>query len=208
MPLSGKAPPQDLRLARSDDLPTLLECLAGAFFEDPVWGLWSFPDPETRAAGLSRLLGFWARAGIRHEWSWLAGPEGTVQAGTVWIPPGRSETTSEDDAIFGPLIEELYGPRAPAAKALFESFEENHPQDEPHYYLSLLGTGREHAGRGIGMSLMRANLARIDGEHRPAYLESSNAANVARYESLGFRPRSRFGPPGGPVITTMWRPAR
>ncbi len=195
----------EFRRARSSDLPALTGCLAGAFAEDPVWGIWSFPDPVTRAAGLTRLLGFWAQAGVRHNWSWLAD---AGRAASVWIPPGRVETTSEDDALFGPLVDELFGSRADAANELFESFEAHHPKDEPHYYLSLLGTHPEHAGRGIGMSLMRANLARIDSERMPAYLESSNPRNIGRYEALGFHPRERFGPHEGPLITTMWRPAR
>ena len=42
----------------------------------------------------------------------------------------------------------------------------------------------------------------------PAYLESTNPRNLPRYEALGFRARSTFGPAGGPVVTTMWRDAR
>jgi hypothetical protein len=67
-------------------------------------------------------------------------------------------------------------------------------------------------GQGIprpNQALLTANLALIDKEHAPAYLESSNPANEARYERLGF---ARFGQfaviDGGPVITTMWREVR
>jgi hypothetical protein len=43
----------------------------------------------------------------------------------------------------------------------------------------------------------------------PAYLESSNPANNGRYASVGFEPHGEFSyPGGGPVVTTMWRPAR
>ncbi len=34
--------------------------------------------------------------------------------------------------------------------ALFDRFDEHYPKDEPHYYLSLWGTHRDHAGRGLG----------------------------------------------------------
>jgi hypothetical protein len=74
--------------------------------------------------------------------------------------------------------------------------------------LSLWGTHRDHAGRGLGTALIHENLARIDAEHMPAYLESTNPGNLPRYEALGFRRRDEFGPPDGPVITTMWRDAR
>jgi hypothetical protein len=42
----------------------------------------------------------------------------------------------------------------------------------------------------------------------PAYLESTNPANLSRYEALGFARIGEFGPDGGPLITTMWREAR
>ncbi len=59
------------------------------------------------------------------------------------------------------------------------------------------------------MWLLAHDLALFDFEHRPAYLESSNPANNDRYRTLGFEPVGEFSyPGGGPVVTTMWRPAR
>ena len=56
------------------------------------------------------------------------------------------------------------------------------------------------------MGLLAANLTRIDAESMPAYLESSNPANDARYERLGFEPRTKFSTPDGRhTVTTMWR---
>jgi hypothetical protein len=40
----------------------------------------------------------------------------------------------------------------------------------------------------------------------PAYLESTNPANLKRYESVGFQERERLTMPSGAVVTTMWRP--
>ena len=88
-------------------------------------------------------------------------------------------------------------------------FEAAHPHDEPHYYLSFVATHDDHRGHGIGEQLLATNLERIDAEHQPAYLESSNPKNLARYGRLGFVPRDEFTLPGnGPTVTTMWRPAR
>jgi GNAT superfamily N-acetyltransferase len=69
-----------------------------------------------------------------------------------------------------PLLEELVGDRA--------RFDAAHPREEPNFYLSLLGTHPSHAGRGIGMALLAENLARIDREGMPAYLESSNRRTI------------------------------
>ena len=66
-----------------------------------------------------------------------------------------------------------------------------------------------HRGHGLGIALLADNLARIDAEHMPAYLESSNPANNARYSRLGFEQRGAFSViDGGPIVTTMWRSAR
>jgi GNAT superfamily N-acetyltransferase len=91
--------------------------------------------------------------------------------------------------------------------ALFDYFGEHHPTDEPHYYLSLWATHHDHAGRGLGTALIHDNLTHIDAQRMPAYLESTNPANLPRYEALGFRRRAEFGPVDGPLITTMWREA-
>jgi hypothetical protein len=43
----------------------------------------------------------------------------------------------------------------------------------------------------------------------PAYLESTNPANLPRYERLGFVRVGAFTlPGGGPTVDTMWRAAR
>jgi GNAT superfamily N-acetyltransferase len=193
------------RAATSNDLDAIARCLAGAFFEDPLWGHWAFPSPAERAARLPRLLRFWAEAAITRPWVRITG---LLEAATVWIPPGVAELTEAKEIEFTALVDELFDGRAGELNDLFEKFKLHHPGDEPHYYLSLWGTDPDHGGRGIGTALLKADLARIDAEGMPAYLESTNPANLPRYEALGFLPRSEFGPPGGPVITTMWRAAR
>jgi predicted GNAT family acetyltransferase len=61
----------------------------------------------------------------------------------------------------------------------------------------------------LGMALLAENLGRIDREHMPAYLESSNPANNHRYERFGFAKTGAFYPPTGETpVTTMWRDAR
>jgi len=56
------------------------------------------------------------------------------------------------------------------------------------------------------MALLAENLARIDAEHQPTYLGSSNPLNDRRYAAVGFVPVSSFrAPDEGPVVTGMWR---
>jgi GNAT superfamily N-acetyltransferase len=164
-----------------------------------------FPDEGNRAQGLSKLMGFFATCGVARGGTQMTA-EGEAVA--VWFAPGVPEMTPADEAAFGPLLDEVFGPRAADVHALFDLFDEHFPDGDRHHYLSLWATHRDHAGHGIGTALIRENLARIDAERMPAYLESTNPVNLPRYEALGFQRRDDFGPPGGPVITTMWREAR
>src|ERR1039458_742104 len=192
------------RAAAPDDVPAVAACLTSAFYDDPVWGLWTFPDEASRAQRLYELMRFWALAGVRYPWVRMTDH---TEAVAIWLPPGEPEMTPEEKTAFGPLLTAVLGPRADEVHALFDCFGEHHPTDEPHYYLSLWATHHDHAGRGLGTALIYDNLAHIDGQGMPAYLESTNPANLPRYEALGFRRRAEFGPLGGPVITTMWREA-
>jgi GNAT superfamily N-acetyltransferase len=192
------------RPATSADVPAVAACLASAFFEDPLWGQWTFPDEPSRAAQMAVFMRFWATTAVRDPWVWMTEDCESV---AVWHPPGEPELTPEQEEELWPLIDDLFGERAGELRALFDQFDEHHPHDEPHFYLAWWGTHRGHAGRGIGTRLIRENLAEIDARRLPAFLESTNPANLPRYEALGFERRSVFGPPGGPVITTMWRNA-
>ncbi len=192
------------RAAAPGDVPAVADCLTSAFFYDPLWGLWSFPDESARARPLRALMSFWAKAGVRQPWVRMTPAAESV---AVWVPPGEAEMTGEEEAEFEELIDELFGARSAELMELFDRFDEHHPRSQPHYYLSLWATHRDHAGRGVGTALMRENLAEIDSQGMPAYLESTNPLNVPRYEALGFRRRGEFSSPHGPLVTTMWRPA-
>jgi GNAT superfamily N-acetyltransferase len=119
------------------------------------------------------------------------------------------ELTDEDEAAVEPLLRELIGPWTDTVLEGLHRFDTAHPRDEAHYYLSLLGTRSDRRGKGIGLALLRESLALIDAEGMPAYLESTNPINNRRYESVGFTGIGTFAMPAdGPVVTSMWRPAR
>ena len=46
---------------------------------------------------------------------------------------------------------------------------------------------RRLLAEGLGSALLTEGLSRCDQEHMPAYLESSNSANAALYQRLGFK---------------------
>ena len=143
------------------DVDAVAACLTSAFHDDPVWGPWMFPEDAGRAQRLYPLMRFFALAYARHSWGRMSERAETV---ALWLRPGEREMTADEEAAFGPLLDEAFGPRADEVHSLFNLFEEHHPVAEPHYYLSLWATHRDHAGRGLGTRLILEDLARIDAE--------------------------------------------
>lgn len=191
------------RRAEAADQPTIVKILVSAFFDDPTWA-WAFPDPQRRAGQQERLWTLFAQGAQRYPWVWLADGD---TATAVWIPPSGTELSEKQETELEALLVELLGADASRVLHLVELFEQVHPREEPHFYLTLLGTHADHRGHGYGLGLLAENLRRIDELGLPAYLEASNPANVALYERYGFRAVGRFSPPpDGPVVTTMWRP--
>jgi GNAT superfamily N-acetyltransferase len=193
------------RRCGTGDVGAVAGVLAGAFFSDPLWG-WAFPDLSERLAQQHALWALCVNGAIDHGWVWTTED---YEAVALWIPPDLPELTEPYASQLAPLLEGLLGDRAALVLDVFACLEVAHPREEPHYFLSLLGTHPDQRGRGLGMGLVRANLDLIDTEHRPAYLESSNPANLDRYRSVGFEPIGEIQlPEDGPPVTGMWRAAR
>jgi GNAT superfamily N-acetyltransferase len=190
----------EVRVATEHDVDGVTATLAAAFELDPLWS-WAFPS-----GGLAELWRLLVASALRYHWVWVAGD---YAAAAVWIPPGGVELTEAEEELLGPMLGRLIGQRAAEVESLFVRLAENHPEQPPHYYLSLLGTHPGHRGKGLGMALLAENLAAIDSEGMPAYLESSNPANDVRYERLGFVQAGEFQRPDGQLTcSTMWREPR
>jgi GNAT superfamily N-acetyltransferase len=190
----------EVRLATERDVDGIAATLVAAFHADPLWS-WAFPGP-----GLAPLWHLLVSSAMRYP---LVRFAGDFAAASVWIPPGGRELTAVEEASLAPLLESQIGSRAAEVLGLFERMERAHPAGPPHYYLSLLGTHPDHRGKGLGMALLADNLATIDAEGVPAYLESSNPENDPRYERLGFERLGTFERPDGQLTcSTMWREPR
>ncbi len=186
------------RLAQPRDLDLVTAIISAAFTGDPLWS-WAVPEPERRA----ELWRFTLASTLRYRCTWIA--DGGAAAAT-WIPPGGEELTPEAQQHLPALLSELCGARAGEVAELMDRFDAHHPAGEPHYYLSLLGTDPGHRGRGIGMALLAENLAAFDAAGVPTYLESSNPANVGRYEAIGYRQVGSFTTPDDAhSVAQMWR---
>jgi GNAT superfamily N-acetyltransferase len=196
----------ETRVATEDDLPAIGEALALAFEDDPLWG-WAFESGtrERKLESLSAVFGFFAGAAL--DFGWVRVTDG-AEAVALWIPPGSPEMTPADEARMPGLIAASCEPE-PARRVMemLDAFERNHPHEPPHFYLSLLATHPDHAGKRLGVGLVADNLAEMDAADppAPAFLESSNPRNLARYERLGFRPVRDVELVAGLTGTQMWR---
>jgi GNAT superfamily N-acetyltransferase len=176
--------------------------LAAAFHHDPVWS-WAFPDEAARPRQLGEVFELLIHSAIPLGWVWAR--EG-YEAATVWIPPGCSELDEVGVAELDSLVHALDRTRPPRILEVISCFEAAHPRHREHFYLSLLGTHPASRGGGLGMALLAENLELVDREGMPAYLESTNPANVRRYESVGFEVLREVELPAGcPSFTSMWR---
>lgn len=195
----------DARVARAGDLDSVAETMAQAFYDDPVWS-WAFPEAERRLEQHRILWRFAISSALGHNWVWLSGDSA---AAALWIPPGEPELSPSDEERLAPMLEDLLGDGAARVLDTFERFDAAHPDGEPHFYLSLLGTHPDHRGKGRGMGLLADNLALIDEQRAAAFLESSNPVNDERYERLGFARCGEFQlGEGGPIVGQMWREPR
>lgn len=192
--------PVEARVAVADELAALTETLTLAFREDPVWS-WGFSVRERGLAGMRAAWRLFLNSALGYGWVWRTEDFSAV---AVWVPFGKPDLLPEDEERFEPLMRETLGDGADRLLKAFEPFEEARPS-EPHYYLSLLGTHPGRRGEGWGMGLLADTLARIDAEGSAAYLESSNPANLPRYERLGFAVFDQLDLGEGKSVAQMWR---
>jgi GNAT superfamily N-acetyltransferase len=194
------------RLATEDDYDKVVDTIAAAFHDDPLWS-WIFPDPEARREQQGTMFGYYVESSLPEETVLIA--DDHASAAIVYTAPGKPELTEEIEARIEPFLTGALGPHAPEVLETIERFEAAVPRSPPFYYVSFLGTHPDARGRGLGMGLLDEVCAKADAEGRPVYLESTNPGNNRRYERHGFERRADFTTPAGErVVTTMWREPR
>ena len=171
-----------------------------AFASDPA-ARWSYPDPRdylTHFPSLVRAFGGRAfAAGTAHRVDGFAGA-------ALWLPPGIGP---DEDTLAAILQETVAAERQAEMSAVLEQMGSCHPS-EPHWYLPMIGVDPVHQHKGHGSALLRHALRQCDDQHAPAYLESSNPANIPLYERHGFVTMATIQEGSSPPIVPMLRTAR
>jgi GNAT superfamily N-acetyltransferase len=182
---------------KADREAKAIATLTLAFVEDAA-NRWCWPDADEYLAAFPefvRALG--GRAFAAQTAFEIA--EGAGAA--LWLPPG---VEPEEVALVSLIERTVHASRRDALYAIVEQMGRCHPTF-PHWYLPFVGVEPIHQGRGLGAELLRPILQRCDAEGLPAYLESSDASNIAFYERLGFRSVGRIQAGTSPVIVPMLR---
>ncbi|MEL0047804.1 MAG: GNAT family N-acetyltransferase [Gammaproteobacteria bacterium] len=184
------------------DRGVALNTIVAAFAADPLLR-WIMPKADTyltfAAAAFDNFGGAAFAAGSAYQAADFAGV-------ALWIPPGHDD--DEVDANVANLLAQAVTPeRLDEVGAVLAAMQSYHP-DTPCWYLPLIGVDPHHQGRGLGAELMKYALAHCDEQGLPAYLESSNPANISLYERHGFEVIGRIQESSSPPVHPMLRPAR
>ncbi|MYR05321.1 GNAT family N-acetyltransferase [Gordonia sp. SID5947] len=184
-----------IAVTSSRDLDLVSSLLAQAFVDDPVIR-WLQPDSRHHKQ-IFRTLVRWVHgedASID-----LALRDGVPIGAAVWDAPGHKISPTRQIGSMVGFVRALGG-RMRYGALLEQEFTKLRPK-EPHWYLGQVGATVK--GVGIGSALLAAGIDRVDA---PAYLESSNEANIPLYERYGFEVTTEITlPEGGPTVWPMYR---
>lgn len=189
-----------VRVAKPEERERIfsLQCLS--FSKDPIMR-WFMPDAATYLETFPRISVPFAGEAFDHGTAYV---DEDFRGACMWFPDG----VHSDMEAMGLLMAEVLDPAfLEAAAPFFEQMEEHHPKT-PHWYLPMIGVDPAYQGEGVGSALLAKALERVDADGLPAYLESSNPANVPLYRRHGFEVVAEIQTADSPVMYPMARPAR
>ncbi|MFR9779359.1 GNAT family N-acetyltransferase [Micromonospora sp. MS34] len=165
-----------ITVAGPADRARVVASLVAAFARDPVLRH-LFPDEATYPRYAAAFFGHLFDKRVRRRTIW------TVEGGAsvaIWEPP-LTDAGAPDDA----LAAQLPGDALARVRGYEHAVHAALPTT-PFWYLGVLGTHPDHAGRRWGHAVMRAGLRRAEADGLPAVLETSSPGNVEMYRRAGW----------------------
>lgn len=190
----------EIRIVARDEASRATSVQLMAFSTDPVMR-WLWRDPHDYVRHFPTFLRAFGGRAFEHG---TAHVRADFVGGALWLPPG---VTPDGDALEALMAETVSEPALAETGSIMEQIAAAHPEG-PHWHLAFLGVDPRHQGQGIGSALLQFALPRIDEQRLPAYLESSNPANVPLYQRHGFEVIREIQVGGSPRVFPMLRPAR
>jgi ribosomal protein S18 acetylase RimI-like enzyme len=150
--------------------------LVAAFTGDPVLR-YLFPDDGSYPRYAAAFFGHLFDKRVHQGTIWTVGRGASV---AMWDAPA-AEHRPADDSLAAQL------PAAAMARVnAYDGAVRAALPTTPFWYLGVLGTHPDHAGRRWGHAVMAAGLRRAAADGLPAVLETSNPANVEVYRRAGW----------------------
>ncbi|MDM4719394.1 N-acetyltransferase [Micromonospora sp. WMMA1363] len=166
----------EITVATPADRGRVVSSLAATFTQDPVLR-YLFPGERAYSQFATAFFGHLFDRRVQMETIWMI--ERGLSA-AIWEPPAAENMSSDDDLSAQLPADALYRVRA-YDRAVHAALPK-----VPFWYLGVLGTHPNSAGRRWGHAVMSAGLRRAAADGVPAVLETSNPANVEVYRRAGW----------------------
>jgi hypothetical protein len=162
-----------VRRARTNELQQLAALLAAAFYDDPVWGSYFFPDQRRRLEGLTRFFTGELQQFMPHAQVWTIEDLAGV---AVWAPPGHWRVPPRELLHRAPSTARAFGRGLPRVLRATTMVEKRHPGDS-HYYLPYVGVAPARQGNGLGTPrcCARCSTAATPKARRPTWRQPTSA---------------------------------
>lgn len=184
-------------LTKQGDADRIIDTFVAAFRCDPA-ARWLFPDEHAFDDQFGRFARAFTGPALKSQTAHFT--DGFLGA-AAWFAPG---VQGEDEPVMEVIEQCIPSTRHPEVFGVFEQMDYFHPDFE-HWYLPLIGVAPGQQGNGIGTLLLKHVLDDCDRSGAPAYLESSNAANLPLYRRQGFQVLGEIQSGSSPVIYPMLR---
>lgn len=193
-----------IRRATAADRDAAVHTMVSAFATDPMLR-WLAPSEADYARMGPAFFGclFDLRVGGGGE----VRVSDDVTAVSMWNPPGGNRLGAS--AVEASWARDVDAVLTAEQRARWPAFDDImsalHPR-EAHWYLGVAAVRPGHQGRGLGAAVIRGLLAEPLAHDAPAFLITSNPANVPIYERIGFAVLTQGRLPQGPSLWGMLRP--
>ena len=186
--------------ASDAEASAVIRTIVLGFANDPITR-WCWPTADGYLAAMPRyIMASGSRAFNNKSAYTVEGYRGAA----LWLPPG---VEADEKAIEQLVVDTLEADKQTELGAAFKELESYYP-DQPLWYLPVIAVDSYHQGQGIGALLMKHAVQRCDQDGVPAFLESTNPANISLYQRHGFEVVGEVQIGSVPVFTPMVRSPR
>ena len=170
-----------VRLAQRSDVPRMAATLSQAY-PDYRWTSWALPE-DGRTQRLSRWAELWgALVPVLAGTAWVTGD---VTAAAAWEAPDAGPPAADLQAVIDRDLPRVFGARQPVVLASERLGALGRP-DEPHWWLTAVGTRPAYRRAGLGAAVLQPVLERCDADGVPAAATVYTSTVVRWLQRSGF----------------------